>query len=180
MNQFSLQLLTKLLSKSESRGFLKTIEKLLTLGIPFNAPHKFKLLELSEEQALMSLPFKRVNRNHLGTVHACALATLGEFPAGVLLIKHFSPSEFRVIMTKMEAQYHKHGVGELVGRVQMKEDRKTETSKALAKEGLGTIRMETEISDKKGRAVSTITTHWQLKNWNLIKPQVYADKNNVT
>ena len=169
MKELSMKALEALLAKSESPISLKATEKLLSFGIPFNAPHGFKLRKLTSDQAQISVPFKRANKNHLGTVHACAIATLGEFPAGLLLIKRFSPAKYRVVMTRLEVDYHKHGVGELTGISQITDEQSSEIEAQLSAAGIGLIQMKTEISDKKGNVIASVATHWQLKAWKMVK-----------
>lgn len=169
MKNLSMKILTPFLEKSESFTQLKIIEKLMNFGIPFNSPHSFKFNKLSLNSAKMTLPFKRANKNHLGTAHACAIATLGEYPAGLLLIKNFSPTKYRFVMTKLEAEYTKHGVGDLVGTVDIDEAMKTRIKNELETEGVAQVRMTTKISNSKSQAVAEISTRWQIKKWDLVK-----------
>lgn len=169
MKEFSNKLLAKLLSKSESTAALKTIERLLIYGIPFNKPHGFKLLSLNSEECLMKVPFKRANKNHLGTVHACAIAALGEFPAGLLLIKNFSPARHRVVMTKLEVEYLKHGTQSLSSKVRFLPETFKRACEELSKAGSANIEMKSEITNQKGQVTALVSTTWQLKSWSLVK-----------
>ena len=65
---------------------LMALNKVLTIGIPFNAPHGFKIVELSSDIVRITLPNRKLNHNHIGGIHACAMATVGEYCAGMALL----------------------------------------------------------------------------------------------
>src|SRR5690606_15410175 len=92
------------LLKRDSTLARSALSKLLLYIIPFNRPHKFKIENLTETEAHVLLPFIRSNKNHLGTVHACSMATIGEYAAGLVLIKNFSIAENRLIMKKLDIE----------------------------------------------------------------------------
>jgi hypothetical protein len=58
--------------------------------IPFNAPHGIRIASVTngpDSTAVeVLLPWRRRNRNHIDTVHACALATAAEFATGLGLV----------------------------------------------------------------------------------------------
>jgi acyl-coenzyme A thioesterase PaaI-like protein len=78
------KLIDKLMEKSTKLN-LMALDKVLTLGIPFNAPHGFTIKEISSDQVRVSLPNRKLNHNHIGGIHACAMATVGEYCAGCCL-----------------------------------------------------------------------------------------------
>lgn len=158
------------MERSESPAALKAAEKLLVLGIPFNKSRGFKLLRLQSGSCAMKAPFKRSNKNHLGTMHACAIAALGEFPAGLLLIKNFSPVKHRVVMTKLEVEYHKHGSAELTGETVLPEAKKRQILAELDQKGQARVSMQTVVTRADGEKTADVTTQWQLKPWDSVKP----------
>ncbi len=169
MKNLTFKILAALLEKAHTRTGLMALEKALVWGIPFNIPHGFKLLKLDAQEAIMKLPFKRANKNHLGTAHACAIATLGEFPAGALLIKHFSPENYRVVMTELNVKYEKPGVGDLIGRAQVEARDLASSEQELSKNGQTFITASTIVTNAKDETVATVTTYWQLKEWGRTK-----------
>ena len=85
MSKFNL--IEKLLKKSENPYSRWLLEKALNRGIPFNLPHRFSFLKVTDNETQIKLPFIRKNMNHLRGFHSCAMATLGEYPAGLLILK---------------------------------------------------------------------------------------------
>ena len=168
MNKKLSNLIDKLLLKSDSIIALKAIEKLFNIGIPFNLPHKFKFIELTEQKTRLLLPYKRVNQNHLGGMHACAIATLGEYPAGLALIKRFGSSKYRLIMSKLEGDYLKQGRENLFGDVSIDEDEFIRIENELKSSDVSEITISTNILNMKEEVIAVIQTTWQLKNWNKV------------
>jgi acyl-coenzyme A thioesterase PaaI-like protein len=63
----------------------------------------------------LNYPSSGKNKNHLGGAHACAIATLGEFTAGLLLTRALGSSTYRIIMTDLYVDYLKQGRTHLYG-----------------------------------------------------------------
>ncbi|HLW58154.1 MAG TPA: DUF4442 domain-containing protein [Bacteriovoracaceae bacterium] len=147
---------------------LVALNKILTLGIPFNAPHGFKIKRIDDECVQIDLPHKKLNQNHLGGVHACAIATLGEFCAGLSILKHFGISQYRLIMSELNAQYtyqaRKHLTGKCIQHFDQEQVRKD-----LEAEGKSSQTLKTIIYDLDGQEVAVVTTTWQIKKWGLVR-----------
>jgi acyl-coenzyme A thioesterase PaaI-like protein len=165
MNKKLSKLIDKLLLNSENTVVLKTLQKLFNTGIPFNLPHKFKFIELSDRKTRLSLPYKRVNKNHLGGMHACAIATLGEYPAGLTLIKRFGSAKYRLIMGKLEGDYIKQGRGDLIGEVTIAQEEFERVEKELSETNKSEITIATNILNESEEIIAVIQTTWQLKSW---------------
>jgi len=100
-----------LLRKSEAGGiWLFTLNLFLHWLIPFNAPHGVNILSISATQVKVGLPFRRRNKNHVGSLHACALATAAEFCAGVALLKALPSKNIRLLMKELKVDYRFRGM----------------------------------------------------------------------
>src|SRR5665648_310215 len=104
----------KLLAKPTKLNLI-TLDKLLRFGIPFNAPHGFKIKELTKENVIISLPNRKLNHNHIGGIHACAMATVGEYCAGMSLLTSFGISKYRLILSELNVKYTYQGRVNLEG-----------------------------------------------------------------
>ena len=144
---------------------LKALETMFNNGIPFNTPHKFKFTQITNQKTLITLPFIRKNKNHLGGIHACAVATLGEYPAGLSIIKRFGASRYRIIMKRIQVEYFKQAKEELVGEVIINQKEFDEVEKKLTTEDQVDIVMTTNILNGSDEVISVVHTTWQLKNW---------------
>jgi acyl-coenzyme A thioesterase PaaI-like protein len=141
----------------------RLLDLLLTLGIPFNRWLGLRIGEIGETRVTIVSPPSVLRRNHVGTAHACAQALIGEYAAGLLVAQRFPLDTYRMIIGRLEIDYHKAGHGTLYG-----------TSKAPAQwpeleNEEGWVPMETEITDEKGTLVSVCRTRWQVKSWQRIE-----------
>lgn len=162
------KLIDKLLSQSESPLNIMALDKVLTFGIPFNAPHGFKIRSIDSKEVVIELPNRRLNHNHLGGIHACAIATLGEFCGGMGLLKFFGISKYRLIMSELKAEYKYQGRKALVGKSQINFDRER-IQNEIEQTGKSTQTVSTTVYDRDGQEVAVVTTTWQLKKWDLVK-----------
>jgi len=169
MNKKILQTIDKIITKSESRFGLFSLQKLFILGIPFNKPHAIKFKELTHVKSSLSMANKRINHNHLGGIHACAIATVGEFTAGLLLCKNFEMAKYRVIMKDIHVEYYKQARSDLNSVAEVSIDHISGMKEAIIKEDKASICLETHIYNDKDQEVALVTTNWQLKDWSKAK-----------
>lgn len=141
------------------------LSQFLLYIIPFNRPHKFKLKELTQTQAVVLLPFIRANKNHLASVHACSMATIGEYAAGLVLIKNFSIAQNRLIMKKLDIEFFKQAKQKLFAKALLEISQKEEIEKELSEIGSKEISMTTIIETEDKILIAKVQTVWQLKNW---------------
>ncbi len=151
---------------------LMALNKVLTLGIPFNAPHGFTIKDISSDQVRVSLPNRKLNHNHIGGIHACAMATVGEYCAGLSLLSSFGISKYRLIMSELSVTYTRQGRTDLEG-ICNPGMINSEAVKASLEEGnTYSQNLETVIQEvKTGKEVARVKTTWQLKPWGNVKTQ---------
>lgn len=140
----------------------KFLDFALTYGIPFNIGIGLQIDELSDKACTIKSPSKFRRRNHIGTAHAISQALIGEYAAGLLISQKYDFDKFRYVISNLNINYHKAGVGTLKG-----------TCKAPhiwpeLVDGVGFIEMYTEIKNEKGDLVSDVKTTWQIKSWTQI------------
>jgi acyl-coenzyme A thioesterase PaaI-like protein len=154
------------LSPELSRRLIGTF---LRLASPFNAPLHASIDVWRETQVRIRVPNRRGLRNHLGGVHAGALVTAGETPAGLLVLRNFPFHRYRLILKNLSASYEKQARSALVA-----EATATKAAIAAAREGLenGTpqlLEIKTVISDEGGTRLAVIKSEWQVKSWSQVK-----------
>ena len=163
------KLIDKLIS-SPSGLNLMALNKVLTIGIPFNAPHGFKIKKINEQEVIVALPNRKLNHNHIGGIHACSMATVGEFCAGLSLLSSFGISKYRLILSDLHATYSWQGRTELEGICSPAMIDREAVSVALQTLGTYSQPLETIIREVKGgKEVARVKTIWQLKVWEKVK-----------
>lgn len=136
--------------------------------IPFNGPHRFRIQRLERGAAWVESPDRLRNRNHLRTQHACALATAGEFAAGLALLGAFSPTEYRLIMSRMEVDYTRRAQGRIVAHAGLEAADLATVEAELLAQGRTTYTVVSQLSDAGGEPVARVLTFWQIKSWSQI------------
>lgn len=160
-----------LLNKAKkSRFYLWLLNQVLSRMIPFNLPHKFQILELSDTHIKTKLPFIRKNKNHIGGLHACALATLSEYTTGVMLLTGLSPKEYRIILKNLDVQYFYQGKMDAFATWRISSEFVQESViEPLKTADAIVLPCEIQIHDKQGNHLSTARVFWQIKPWARVK-----------
>lgn len=140
----------------------RALDVMFTVAIPFNRWLGMRLGHVSEEQVTVISPATTLRQNHVGGAHACAIALIGEYAAGLLAAQHYTPDRYRLIIGKLDIDYLKQGKGTLVGTAVAP----TEWPKVV--DGEGWVDMKTEITNKAGQTVAICKTKWQLKEWGAV------------
>lgn len=157
------------MKKSDSKAGLLAIEKVFAIGIPFNKPHGIRFQTLTNYESEMFMKKKRSNLNHLGGMHACAIATVGEFAAGILLCKNFSMIDFRVIMKSIHIEYSSQARKSIISKSIIDAVLVEDLKKRIVLDGQADVEMKTFIEDIDGKKIASVKTDWQLKSWKQVR-----------
>lgn len=163
--------LSKYLDKAQhSKWALRKLNFMLSLGIPFNKPHKIKIAKIEGNAISTKIPYKRKNLNHIKGIHACGLATTAEFCSGLVLLRRLNPKKYRLIMQKIEVAYHYQAKRECIARFELDETTfEGELLKPLNSDGVVFHTCEIPVHDSEGNHVCTAYTRWQIKAWESVK-----------
>ncbi len=161
-------LLEKLLNKNDKLSRL-ALDNLMRLGIPFNTPHGFSFQKITDTEVEIYAPNFKLNHNHLGGMHACAIATLGEFCAGMTLVKHLGFSRYRFILSELSVKYHLQGRTGLTGVAHLSLERVNQIKLDLETQDKILVEHNTEIKNKHGEKVADVKTIWQIKDWKKVQ-----------
>lgn len=164
----SSEVLEKLMGRNDKLG-LVAVDNILRVAIPFNAPHAFRIKKLSSDEVQITLPNFKLNHNHLGGMHACAIATLGEYCAGMTLVKNFGMSRYRYILSELSVKYHLQGRTGLTGVAKLSQERVDQIKKDLTTQDKVLVEHNTEIMNKHGEKIADVKTIWQMKDWNKVQ-----------
>ncbi|MBT3235895.1 MAG: DUF4442 domain-containing protein [Bdellovibrionales bacterium] len=144
------------------------LSKALNRLVPFNAPHGFVIEHLSEDQVRVSLPSRRSNWNHLNSVHACAIATLGEMVAGLSILHMLGISNHRLILKSLAIDYIKQATTNLEGVATLSLEEQNRVKEELATDHLSSITINSKVYNNQSELVAKIESCWQLKNWDYV------------
>ncbi|MEK7485696.1 MAG: DUF4442 domain-containing protein [Planctomycetota bacterium] len=164
--------LLKLLETASPEKFIRLFNRFGKWIIPFNRPHRLRIETLTNQLCITTIPYRRTNWNHLKGIHAGAIATLGEFTAGILLISNYGMSRYRLILSRLEVEYHYQGKTNLQASAQFDPADKDRIRELLEKGEPAVVEMKTELEDKNKNKVATVKTLWQMKSWDAVKTKV--------
>lgn len=153
-----------------SKRHLSLLNFGLARMIPFNKPHKFKITEISDWSIKVAIPYKRINFNHIKGIHACALATASEYATGLVLLNRLNPKSYRIIMQKMEMNYHYQAKMDAVVSFEISEEwLNREVIETLKTNESVVVNCEVVSHDTKGNHLTTGNIYWQIKPWNKVR-----------
>ena len=153
-----------------SKRHLALLNFVLARKVPFNKPHGFKIIEFSNDIVRVKIPYKRINFNHIRGIHACALATASEYSTGFILLNKLDSKKYRIIMQKMEMNYHYQGKMDVIVTYELSDQwLKTNVLDPLETEESMIVNCEVKSHDIEGNHLSTGNIFWQVKPWQKVK-----------
>jgi acyl-coenzyme A thioesterase PaaI-like protein len=153
--------------------YLKILNWSLNRMIPFNKPHDFKIIAIGDYSLKTRIPYKHRNFNHIRGLHACALATISEFTTGFLLITKLDAKKYRLIMQRLEMDYHYQGKKNSYAEFILSPDWfETKIYTPLKTQESTVVICEVKIHDETGNHLTTGKVHWQVKDWSKVKTKV--------
>jgi acyl-coenzyme A thioesterase PaaI-like protein len=138
--------------------------------VPFNKPHRFRILEVGDGYVKTLLPYRRRNLNHVKGLHACALATLTELTSGFLLASRLDPKKFRLILKRLEVDYLYQGKMDAICEFRLSDEKLGQSIIDPLKNIESVVFIaDVNIHDTKGNQLTSGKAHWQIKDWTKVK-----------
>lgn len=164
----------KLFFQARDSAFYRALLNwLLGRMIPFNKPHQFEITEIGTDSLKVLLPYKKKNMNHIRGIHACAMATVTEFTSGLMLISKLDAKKFRLIMQRLEMDYHYQGKKDAYATYSLSDgwlDEHVYTPLKTADSVVVTC--EVRIHDSDNNHLTTGKVYWQIKDWQKVRTKV--------
>lgn len=166
--------LSNLLAKAgKSTFWLWTLNIILWKKVPFNNPHKIKIIKIENGGLVLLLPYKRKNLNHIKSIHACALATLCEYISGLALMSSISEKEYRIILKNIHMTYHYQAKMDVVASFSLPDGFiKNEIIEPLQVSGSVMKELIVEAYDSTKNHICTGKINWQIKKWEKVKTKL--------
>lgn len=165
---------TRILERARYSGFWRAVlNRLLNRMIPFNRPHGFAIEELGEHSLKVRLPYRKSNFNHIKGLHACALATLAEFTTGFMLVRKLDARHYRLIMKKLEMNYHYQGKSDAVAYFEIPDEWLSDkVLTPLQHSEAVEVVCEVQLHDAHQNHLATGFVSWHIKPWSAVRTKV--------
>jgi acyl-coenzyme A thioesterase PaaI-like protein len=160
--------ISKLEKKSPALARFIAIHFLSFLS-PFNAHLGSRLIEWTNQDCKIFLKRRKRVRNHVATIHAGALFTLGETCAGLVIIRNFPFEGFRPLMSEVHATYSKQARDDVTGEAHIPPEKIAAMHADLARGEIPKVDVVTNIYDKDRLLIASVMTVWQVKPWKLVQ-----------
>ncbi len=163
--------MSKIIEKAKHSAFwLWVLNQSLYRMVPFNRPHRFQVVELNDHFLKALIPYRKSNFNHIRGLHACALATISEFATGFLLLTRLDAKKYRLIMQRIEMDYHYQGKMDAYAEFTTSDQWFQEKIIVpLQTQDAVVIPCEIKIHDVKGNHITTGKVFWQIKDWQKVR-----------
>jgi len=122
--------------------------------VPYSGSIRPRVMQLEPGYVRIVMRDRRSLRNHLHSIHAIALANLGELASGLAMIAAL-PDGVKAIVVKLDIDYLKKARGNLLA------EGRTEPIGAITDKQNRIV--HAEIMDSDGDIVARLQVHWQLK-----------------
>ena len=136
-------------------GGKRLFSRMLGRMVPYTGSVRAHITELEPGRATAELIDRKSIRNHLGSVHAVALANLGELVTGLSVLSAL-PAGMRGIVTRLSAEYLRKARGRLTASADVRALDLANAADASEIEAVA------EIVDESGQIVARVTAHWRV------------------
>lgn len=161
----------KIIEKAKHSSFWRwVLNQSLYQMVPFNRPHKFQVVEIGDHILKARIPYRKSNFNHIRGLHACALATISEFATGFLLLSRLDIKKYRLIMQRIEMDYHYQGKMDAYAEFTTSDEWfQQQIILPLKSQESVIVPCVIKIHDIKGNHLTTGKVFWQIKDWGKVK-----------
>ena len=140
------------------------MSRLMQEVIPFNRPHRLQVQLLSDDVCEVALPWRRRNLNHVGTMHACALATAAEYASGLCVLSALGVGKARLVMAELNMSYGRRAESACVARATLPAEVLEKVQAKLQKDGRGAFDLHSVVRDAQGEVVAEARITWHVKS----------------
>jgi uncharacterized protein (TIGR00369 family) len=133
--------------KAASAIFSRVVPFINTAGCEFE--------KLTNEEVVVSLENKRKARNHIGQIHAAAMALIAETASGFVLAMNMPDDKLNLIKS-MKVNYLKRTKGKMTARATIT----TEQVALMHSQPKGDILIEVHVTDESGEEPITCEMVW--------------------
>ena len=120
----------------------KLLSKFFGLAIPFAGTSRIEILNLNYKTSTLAMTNKRRTRNHIGSIHAAAMALLAESATGFIVGMNVADNKL-VLLKKMNIDYTRRCEGNITAVAELTD----EQVNAIRTTPKGDVTVQVTVSD---------------------------------
>lgn len=140
----------------------KPLAALVESAIPIVSQMGLKVVSMRKGYVKLLMPLKN-NINHVGTMYAGSLFTLGEIMGGAMVVASMDTRRFYPLVKDVQIRYRRPATTDITAELSLSEDRLKEIISVLEEKGKSDMPLELELLDAGGEVVAIITGMWQVR-----------------
>ncbi len=135
---------------------------LLEGTIPIIKAMGIRILEMRDRHVKVVLPLAP-NINHIGTMYAGSLFTVGEYLGGPMFVASFDHTKYYPIVKTMSIQYRRPATTDVTVEASLSAEAVEAVQKEADEKGKADWKMDLEIKDESGQVCCLIQGVWQMR-----------------
>jgi len=144
--------------EEKSKELLKYLEESVEIVTKMG----LKVTDFRSRYAKLTMPIEQ-NRNHIGTMYAGSLFTLGEMAGGAIFLASFDYENFYPIVKELTIRYRRPATTDMTVEVEMAAPQVERLQKAVEGNGKVDWDMNLELKDEGGEACCFVHGIWQMR-----------------
>ncbi|MFA5180156.1 MAG: YiiD C-terminal domain-containing protein [Syntrophales bacterium] len=119
-----------------------------------------KVVSMKDRYVKLLMPL-RENINHVGTMYAGSLFTLGEIMGGAIFIASFDIGKYYPLVKDIQIRYRRPALTDITVESVLSEDRVQQIYQELEEKGKADFNLDLSLIDANGEVVSLMRGTWQ-------------------
>lgn len=131
--------------------------------VPFAAAAGLSVIHSEPGHAVIRIPNERRNQNHVGTIHAAALALVGETAGGLALLGHPKVSGLLLLAKGLQIRYRRPAKGAANASARVGEDELDAALAKMAVDGKVDLPLKVEVKSDEGELLCELSIDFHLR-----------------
>lgn len=123
----------------------RSISLLMGQMVPFVGTSRLSIRQMTPERVVVRVSNRRRNRNHIGQVHAAAMALAAETATGFVVGMN-APDSSLILIKTMKVDFKKRSKGDLVAEATLSEEER----RAIGETEKGELSVRVRVTDETG------------------------------
>ena len=119
-----------------------------------------KVVSMQDRYVKLLMPLKN-NINHVGTMYAGSLYTLGEIMGGAIFLASFDIGKYYPLVKDVQIRYRRPALTDITVETSLSEDQVEQIQKELEEKGKADFNLDLELIDANGEVVAMLKGTWQ-------------------